>query len=267
MDIQTKYESLKNNLKHLGSLCVAFSGGVDSAFLLAVARNVLGDRCIAVTVNSSMNMRSEFEEAKEFAANLRVKHIVVDANEYSIKEFVENGKERCYYCKHAIFSKIKDVAEQNGIQYVADGSNADDSNDYRPGMKAIKELEVVSPLKAVGLTKQEIRVLSKDLGLPTWDKPSFACLASRIPYGVQITPQILTMIGQCEEFLVDLGFKQFRVRYHGDVARIEVLQEDIHRLLDDGLRNKIVARFKESGFTYVSLDLEGYRTGSMNEVL
>jgi uncharacterized protein len=267
LDLQSKYNHLKQYIKELGSLGVAFSGGVDSTFLLAVTHQVLRDKAIAVTIRSSMYTQRENKEAKAFAAQLGVKHIIIDADEYSVKEFVENTKDRCYFCKHAIFTKIKEIAVQNGIHYVADGSNADDANDFRPGTKAITELEVVSPLKIVGLTKQEIRELSKEMNLPTWDKPSFACLASRIPYGTKITREKLRMVEQGEEYLMDLGFRQFRVRHHGDIARIEVLPEDRKRFFNEQFLDKIASKFKEIGFTYVTLDLEGYRTGSMNEVL
>lgn len=267
MNLTEKKESLKENIRSLGSLCVAFSGGVDSTYLLALAKEVLGDKAIAVTVHSSMNMEREFREAESFAKSLDVRHIIMDANEYSVKEFVENGKDRCYYCKYSIFTMIKQVAAEHGISFVADGSNADDTNDYRPGMRAIQELEVVSPLKCAGLTKAEIRELSKEMGLPTWDKPSFACLASRIPYGVQITPRRLAMVGSAEELLMDLGFRQLRVRYHGEVARIELPPEDMAKIMETSVRERVVEAFKKIGFTYVALDLVGYRTGSMNEVL
>jgi uncharacterized protein len=267
LDLQRKYNHLKQYIKNLGSLCIAFSGGVDSTFLLAAAHEVLEDKAMAVTVRSSMYTKREYDEAKQFAAGLGVKHIIIDADEYSVKEFVENTKDRCYFCKHAIFTKIKEIAVQNGINYVADGSNADDSNDFRPGMKAIKELQVISPLKFAQLTKQEIRELSRQMNLPTWDRPSFACLASRISYGIRITREKLAMIERGEEYLMDLGFKQFRVRHHGDIARIEVLPEDRQRFFNEKFLNDIVKEFKAIGFTYVALDLEGYRTGSMNEVL
>ncbi|MGE4283793.1 MAG: ATP-dependent sacrificial sulfur transferase LarE [Clostridia bacterium] len=266
LNLQDKYNYLKNYIKELGSLCVAFSGGVDSTFLLAAAYEVLGDKCIAITMSSSMYTKRELEEAKQFARMLGVKHIILNANEYDIKGFVENTKDRCYYCKHAIFTSIKKNAVNNGISYVADGSNMDDIHDFRPGMRAIKELEVISPLKVAQLTKKEIRELSKEMHLPTWDKPSFACLASRIPYGTPITVDKLAMIEQAETYLMDLGFKQFRVRYHGEIARIEVLLEDMKRFFNDQLMNEVVKKFKQIGFAYITLDLEGYRIGSMNEV-
>ncbi|WHH61695.1 ATP-dependent sacrificial sulfur transferase LarE [Petroclostridium sp. X23] len=267
MDLIIKYNHLKNYIKDLGSLCVAFSGGVDSTFLLAAAHQVLENKAMAVTVRSSMYTQREFNEAKSFAESLGVKHIIMDANEYNIKEFVDNTKDRCYFCKHAIFSMIKEAATNNNILYVADGSNIDDNDDFRPGMRAIKELKVVSPLKEAQLKKEEVRQLSKQMDLPTWDKPSFACLASRIPYGTKITKEKLEMVEQGEMYLIDLGFRQFRVRHHGEIARIEVLPEDRKRFFSEGLLDEVVREFKQIGFNYVTLDLEGYRTGSMNEIL
>ncbi len=264
MNAKEKQWQLEEDIKRMSSLCVAFSAGVDSTFLLASAKKALGDKAIAVTVRSSMYMKREHKEAVAFTKKMGIKHIMLDADEYSIKEFVENGKERCYYCKYAIFSKIKEVAKKYGIEYVADGSNLDDDNDFRPGMRAIKELRVESPLKKVGLSKQEIRDLSKEMGLFTWDKPAFACLASRIPYGMPITREKLEMVEKAEEYLMDLGFKQFRVRHHGELARIEVLPDERRKFFDEQTLDDITRAYKEIGFKYVTMDLEGYRMGSLN---
>ena len=267
MELKDKQRQLKDYLKELGSLCVAFSGGVDSTFLLAAAHEVLGDKVLAVTVRASMNPEWEFAEARRLAETIGVRLVILEADAFAIAEFRENRKDRCYYCKRGIFESIGEVAAKNGIAHVADGSNADDESDFRPGNRATKELGVVSPLKQAGLTKDDIRHLSKEMGLPTWDKPSFACLASRIPYGTPITEEKLRMIEGAEEHLLNLGFKQFRVRHHGEIARIEVLPSERQRLFSNGLIDGIVSRFKEIGFAYVTLDLEGYRSGSLNEVL
>jgi len=267
MILQQKYEDLKQRLARLKSICIAFSGGVDSTLLLYVAHQVLGDQVMGITVRASMYSDREMEEAQEFIKKIGIKHLFVEADEYSIPEFVENGKERCYYCKRAIFTKIKRVATQYKIGYVADGTIADDVFDYRPGMRALDELGVISPLKAVGLTKVEIRELSKELNLPTWNKPSMACLASRIPYGVTITPERLALVEKGENYLFDHGFTQFRVRYHHDIARIEIIPQEENKFLKPDFKAQTIAYFKEIGFTYVVLDLGGYRVGSMNEVL
>lgn len=265
--LQEKHNKLKAILQDLGSVCVAFSGGVDSTLLLAVAHEVLGDKAMGITVRASMHSDREMVEAAEFVADIGVKHFFIEANEYDIPEFVANEKDRCYHCKKAIFTKIKELAQEAGISYVADGTIADDVFDYRPGMIALKELEVTSPLKNAGLTKEDVRALSKKLKLPTWNKPSMACLASRIPYGEPITPEKLRIVEKGELYLLDHGFTQFRVRYHGDIARIEILPEEQGKFLEPSFIKQTVEYFKEIGFIYVTLDLGGYRVGSMNEVL
>ncbi len=267
MSPNEKLSILMENLKEMKSLAVAFSGGVDSTFLLNVAYGVLKDKAIAVTARSSTYPEREYREAVDFANKLGVKHIVITSEELEIEGFSDNPVNRCYFCKHELFTKIYEVAKENKIQYVADGSNIDDLGDYRPGMKAAKELEVVSPLKQAGMNKEDIRILSKEMGLPTWDKPAFACLSSRFPYGHKITREKLEMVDKAEQFLLDLGFRQVRVRHHGDIARIEVSKNERNRFFDEELMDRVSSRFKEVGFAYTALDMKGYRTGSMNETI
>ncbi|WFD12097.1 ATP-dependent sacrificial sulfur transferase LarE [Tepidibacter hydrothermalis] len=262
-----KLEVLKNNLSKLNNLTVAFSGGVDSTFLLAIAKEVLKENVLAVTVNAFIHTDREIKESIDYANKINVKHNVLNINEINIKEFIDNVPERCYFCKKEIFTQIMKISKQNNIINIADGSNVDDLSDFRPGMKALKELGILSPLKEAGLTKQEIRDLSKILDIPTWNKPSFACLASRIPYNHKITLEKLNMIEKSEEFISQLGFKQFRVRHHGEIARIELPKSDILKFVESDASNKVCKYLKSLGFNYVTIDLLGYRTGSMNEVL
>lgn len=267
MQLHEKLDKLKANIRKMGSLAVAFSGGVDSTFLIKVAYDVLGDKVIAVTARSSTYPEREFKEAVNYINELGAKHIVIISEELDIEGFAANPVDRCYHCKKELFTKILDVAQENNIEFVADGSNVDDLGDYRPGMIAVKELKVVSPLKEVGMTKEDIRILSKEMDLPTWDKPAFACLSSRFPYGQQITREKLDMVDKAEQFLMDLGFRQVRVRHHGDIARIEVNTNERKKFFSEELMDQVYKKFKEIGFNYTSLDLKGYRTGSMNETL
>ena len=266
-DLMAKLDRLKAYIGDLGSLAVGFSGGVDSTLLLVVSHEVLGDRAIAVTSEDAGVPRHEVFSARDFCNERGIRQVACSVDPLSIEEYRHNSPDRCYHCKKAIFSEIKRIAGENGIEYVAEGSNMDDLGDYRPGLKAVEELGIVSPLREAGLYKAEIRKLSKEMGLPTWDKPAYACLASRFVYGEEITNEKLSMLDRAEQFLIDMGFRSERVRIHGNLARIEVLPEDIERIASPDIRTGIAEEFKRIGFTYVTLDLMGYRVGSMNETL
>ena len=262
-----KMTRLRSALREIGSAVVAFSAGVDSTFLLRVAHEELGDRVVAVTVRSSTFPRRELDEAVAFCRAEGIRHEIIDTSELDIPGFAENPPDRCYLCKKSIFGEIMAFAQANGLAAVLEGSNMDDDGDYRPGMRAIRELGVGSPLHDAGLTKAEIRALSRRMGLPTADKPSFACLASRFPYGERITAEGLARVERAEHWLRDagMGLAQLRVRSHGDMARIEVPPEAIPDVA--ARAGEIAAAFKGLGFAYAALDLQGYRTGSMNETL
>ena len=272
-ELNKKYESLKNYFKQLGSVAIAFSSGVDSTLMLKVAHDILGDKAVAVTARSHSFPAREKNEAADFCQKEGIEHIFIDSEELNIPGFKQNPKNRCYLCKHELFEKIIEIAKQKGLAFVCEGSNLDDEGDYRPGLQAIAELGVKSPLRDCGLWKSEIRALSKELGLATWKKQSFACLASRFVYGEAITLEKLDMVDKAEQLLLDLGFEQERVRIHsfgngqtsGTIARIEVKPDDFSKLLEN--RERIISDFKKIGFNYVSIDLQGYRTGSMNETL
>ncbi|MGI6686561.1 MAG: ATP-dependent sacrificial sulfur transferase LarE [Bacillota bacterium] len=260
-----KLARLKENINSLQQLTVAFSGGVDSTFLLKVAHEVLKDRLLAVTARTTTFPDREFREAEDYVKCLGVNHRVLLFDEFQVPGFSDNPSDRCYLCKKELFSQIKKLSQENGIDHVADGSNQDDLSDYRPGMKALQKLGIISPLKEAGMTKNEIRVLSREMGLPTWNKPAFACLATRFPVGDKITREKLQMVDKAEEYLQGLGFLQVRVRCHSNLARIEVAKEARHKFFDADLMDQIAEEFIKIGFTYVSMDLQGYRTGSMNK--
>ncbi len=267
MELKEKFQRLKDILKEAGSGAVAYSGGVDSTFLIKVAHDVLGDSVIAVTARSSTYPIREYNEAKKYIEEFGAKHITIVSEELEIEGFSKNPVNRCYFCKTELFTKVREEANKFGFKHVFDGSNFDDIGDFRPGMKAAMEQGVISPLKLAELTKNDIRELSKQLNIPTWNKPSFACLSSRFPYGKEITVEKLSMVDKAEQFLMDMGFKQLRVRHHDEIARIEVDPDERVHFFDLEIMDKIGAEFKKIGFKYVTLDIIGYRTGSMNEVL
>ncbi len=266
-ELNKKIDGLAAILRDMKSLVVAFSGGVDSTFLLKAAWDILGGNVLAVIARSETYPEGEYRDALAFAAEIDAPFLVIDTGELKNENFSSNPPDRCYYCKSELFCKLTEIARERGLAFVADGSNLDDTEDFRPGTRASREIGVRSPLKEAGFTKDDIRRVSRELGLSSWDKPSQACLSSRFPYGTEITQERLDMISLAEEFLAGLGLRCCRVRYHGDIARIEVPAADMQMFIDPELAGRIYGRFNEIGFTYVTLDIKGYRTGSMNEVL
>ena len=265
--LHEKYRSLTDDLRAMGSAAVAFSAGVDSTLLLRAAHDALGDGCLALTVRSVFCPVRESAEAEEFCRREGIRHIVVTVDVLSVPGVKENPPDRCYLCKKALFTRLGEIARSEGAAHLLEGSNTDDTGDYRPGLRAVEELGAESPLRRAELSKAEIRALSRELGLPTWDKPSYACLASRAPYGEELTREKLAMVEKAEEFLSSLGFRQKRVRVHGTLARIEAEPEDIPRLAAPETAGQVSAALRALGFSRVTLDLEGYRTGSMNDGL
>ena len=264
---QHKMEKLKSILKEMGSVLVAFSGGVDSSFLLAAAAEAVSDKVVAATAQSELYPEEELRQACDFAQRIGARHIVFESDELGAPNFADNPPDRCYFCKKELFSKLREIAAQEDISWVVHAAQVDDLSDHRPGFRAAEELGVRAPLIEAGLTKDDVRAISKQWGLETWDKPAMACLASRFPYGDRITADKLHQVAAAEQTLRQMGFRRFRVRHHDQVARIELPIDQLPNLLEESRRAQIVDDLRALGFAYVTVDLDGYRTGSMNEVL
>ncbi len=264
--LDQKHDELKRLLRDMGSVMVAFSGGVDSTFLLKTAVDVLHERAAAITIHAPFHSRSELSEARSLAERIGARQIVYDAHQLDMSDIENNPPDRCYLCKRKVFTICLSITKENGFSWLADGSNCDDLNDFRPGRRALQELGIRSPLLEAGLTKADIRELSRQHGLETWNKPALACLLTRFPHGARITADKLLMVEKCEDFLRNLGFGQLRVRAHEEIARIELEESDVPRFLEQNLRAAVCDFFHTTGFSRVTLDLEGYRCGSMNPV-
>lgn len=265
--LRAKYDRLLGILKELESVIVAFSGGADSTFLAQAAKDALGDKALLVTADSETYPASELEEARRLARHLGMRHLVIETRELDNPEYARNAPNRCFFCKEELFTRLAPLAQREGAAHLVYGANMDDLGDHRPGMEAAKHMGVKAPLIEAELWKTEIRELSHEFGLPTWDKPSFACLSSRFQYGDAITAEKLRQVDAAEAFVRSLGFKQFRVRHHDRLARLEIAREEMARLWEDGIRDCIVERFRELGYLYVTVDLQGFRSGSANDAL